>query len=70
MLIWNILYCQKNVPLNYISTLMCFLKLFAMLMDTNLHYLKVALLQGVILYSLIDVYQSLKETYLYQQVAL
>jgi hypothetical protein len=46
------------------------LKMFAMLSDTNLHYLKVAVLQDVISYSLIDIYQCLKETYLYQQVAL
>lgn len=46
------------------------LKIFAMLSDTNLHYLKVAVLQDVILYNLIDIYQCLKETYLYQQVTL
>jgi hypothetical protein len=46
------------------------LKIVAMLNDTNLHYLKVAVLQDVISYSLIDIYPYLKETYLYQQVAL
>jgi len=46
------------------------LKIFAMLSDKNLHYLKVAVLQVVTSYSLIDIYQCLKETHLYQQVAL
>jgi len=62
MLIWNILYCQKKVPLNYISTYSHtnIPKIVAMLNDTNLHYLKAAVLQDVILYSLFKRNRSLR----------